>query len=230
MKVIGLIGGMSWESTQVYYRLINEAVKQRLGSLHSAEIVMYSIDFAPMEVLQREHRWQEAADWLSEIALKLQQAGAGLLLIGTNTMHIVAEQVANNIDIPLVHIADAVGERIVAQNMTKVALFGTTFTMTEAFYRVRLQENFGLQVLTPNTAERSVINDVIYNQLCKGQVLDKSKQQYLDIAQRLANEGAQGLILGCTEIGLLIKQADCALPLFDTLQIHVAKAVALAFQ
>ena len=230
MKVIGLIGGMSWESSQIYYQLINEEVKKRLGGLHSAELIMYSIDFAPMEALQREHKWQEAADWLTSIALKLQHAGAGLLLIGTNTMHIVAEQVANNIRIPLVHIADAVGERLVAQKLTKVALFGTAFTMTEAFYRVRLQENFGLEVITPDVADRKIVHDVIYNELCKGEVLPSSKQRYLEIAGKLQAAGAQGVILGCTEIGMLIQQEDCAMPLFDTVEIHAAKAVDLAFQ
>ncbi|MCY7294290.1 aspartate/glutamate racemase family protein [Alteromonas sp. a30] len=230
MKVIGLLGGMSWESSQIYYRALNEAIKQRLGGLHSAEMVLYSIDFARLEVLQQAKNWGAAADLLIDAARKIENAGADFLLIGTNTMHIVAEQVANAIDIPLLHIADAVGERIAKQNIDNVALLGTAFTMTEAFYRVRLQENFGLNVMTPSQSERDIIHRVIYEELCQGVVSDDARRAYLNIIDNLSQKGAQGVILGCTEIGLLVKQEHSPLPLFDTVESHVEKAVEFALE
>lgn len=230
MKLIGLLGGMSWESSAIYYQAINEGIKQRLGGLHSAELLMYSIDFARLEKMQREGDWQTAAQLLIEKAKRVEGAGAECLLICTNTMHIVAEQVANAISIPLIHIADAVGEELVKANIDKVALLGTSFTMTEAFYRVRLQENFGLNVITPKADDRKLIHDVIYNELCLGKVLPESKQAYLDIIAKLKEQGAEAVILGCTEIGLLIQQEDCPLPLYDTVMIHAKRAVEFALQ
>ncbi|UAA39606.1 aspartate/glutamate racemase family protein [Paraneptunicella aestuarii] len=230
MKLIGLLGGMSWESSAVYYQAINEGIKQRLGGLHSAELLMYSIDFARLEKMQREGDWQTAAQLLIEKAKRIEGAGAQCLLICTNTMHIVAEQVANAISIPLIHIADAVGEKLVKANVDKVALLGTSFTMTEAFYRVRLQENFGLNVITPKADDRKLIHDVIYNELCLGKIQPESKQAYLDIIAKLKEQGAEAVILGCTEIGLLIQQDDCPLPLYDTVMIHAKKAVEFALQ
>lgn len=228
MKVIGLLGGMSWESSLIYYKAINEGVRQRLGGLHSARLLMYSFDFAELEELQRAQDWKTSATMLIEASKKLEQGGADFLLIGTNTMHIVAEQVADEINIPLLHIADAVGEKLANNNIDKVGLLGTAFTMTEAFYRVRLQENFGLDVITPHKEDRQVIHDVIYNELCQGKVQPESKQAYLKIIEKMAEEGAQAVILGCTEIGLLIQQEDCKLPLYDTVQIHAHKAVDMA--
>ncbi len=228
MKVIGLLGGMSWESSQVYYKAINEGIKQSLGGLHSAKLAMYSIDFAELEVLQRARNWKAAAVMLIDAAKRLEKAGADFLIVGTNTMHIVAEQVADAIDIPLIHIADAVGEAIAKQDLDRVALLGTEFTMTEAFYRVRLQENFGLDVITPNKAARKVVHDVIYDELCKGVISETSREAYLGIIDELAKQGAQGIILGCTEIGLLVQQQHSPLPLFDTVQLHADKAVSYA--
>lgn len=228
MKVIGLLGGMSWESSQIYYKAINEGIKQQLGGLHSAKLIMYSIDFAELEVLQHARNWKAASELLIDAAKRVEKAGADFLVVGTNTMHIVAEQVANAIDIPLIHIADAVGEEIAKQDLDRVALLGTEFTMTEAFYRVRLQENFGLDVITPSKDERQVIHDVIYNELCKGVVSPSSRQAYLNIIEQLSKQGAQGIILGCTEIGLLVQQNHSPLPLFDTVQLHADKAVQYA--
>ena len=230
MKLIGLLGGMSWESSAIYYQTINEDVKRRLGGLHSAELLMYSLDFAHLEKLQQAGDWQTAAQLLIDKAKKLEAAGADCLLICTNTMHIVAEQVADAIQIPLIHIADAVGEVLVADKVSKVALLGTDFTMTEAFYRVRLQENFGLDVITPPKEDRQVIHDIIYNELCLGKIRPESKQAYLKIVDKLQQQGAEAVILGCTEIGMLVQQEDCELPLYETVTIHAQKAVEYAIQ
>ena len=189
---------------------------------------MYSIDFAEIEELQRKGDWQTSAQKLIDVAKKVERGGAECLLICTNTMHIVAEQVANEINIPLLHIADAVGEKLAANNIDKVALLGTSFTMTEAFYRVRLQENFGLDVVTPNAEDGQVVHDIIYNELCLGKVLPASKKAYLKIIDNLAAQGAEAVILGCTEIGLLVQQQDCQLPLYESVAIHAEKAVEFA--
>lgn len=225
MKVIGLLGGMSWESSLVYYKAINEGIKTHLGGLHSAKLLMYSFDFAELEVLQRKSDWQTSAKMLIDAAKKVERGGAECLLICTNTMHIVAEQVADEINIPLLHIADAVGEKLAANNLDKVALLGTSFTMTEAFYRVRLQENFGLDVITPTPEDGKIIHDIIYDELCQGKILPESKKVYLEIINKMAEQGAEAVILGCTEIGLLIQQEDCQLPLFESVSIHAEKAV-----
>lgn len=228
MKTIGLLGGMSWESTQGYYRVINQGVKQKLGGLHSAQIALYSVDFAPIEQLQAAGDWQGAAELLSSAAQKVQAAGADCLLICTNTMHKVAPQVEAAIQIPLLHIADATAEVLLAQGVERVGLLGTAFTMEQDFYKGRLTEQFGLQVLVPNQVDRALVHQVIYQELCVGQIELSSKAEYLRIIDQLAAEGAQAVILGCTEIGLLVQQGDTQVPLLDTTVIHAEKAVAFA--
>ena len=228
MKTIGLLGGMSWESTIHYYRAINEGIKHSLGGLHSAKIAMVSIDFAEMEILQREGNWQGAAKILITAARNIESAGADLLLICTNTMHIVAEEVQAAINIPLVHIADATAEALRENNITTVGLLGTAFTMEQEFYKGRLQASHGLKVITPDAADRKHVHDIIYQELCLGKINPESKKTYLRIIHALADQGAQAVILGCTEIGMLITQHDTEIPLFDTMTLHSKKAVALA--
>jgi len=228
MKTIGLLGGMSWESTIGYYRAINEGVKQALGGLHSAKIVLYSVDFDPIEKMQHAGDWAATADALSAKARRIEAAGADFLLICTNTMHRVAPEVQAAIDIPLLHIADATGEQLVKAGVKSAGLLGTAFTMEQAFYKGRLKDNFGLNVLVPNDRDRQVVHDVIYRELCLGNVKDESKAQYLRIIDDLADAGAEAVILGCTEIGMLVDQADASVKLFDTTAIHAERAVALA--
>jgi amino-acid racemase len=225
MKTIGLLGGMSWESTQGYYREINQGVKKALGGLHSAKIVMYSVDFDPIEKLQNKGDWEETAIILSDAAIKIQSAGADFLLICTNTMHKVAPQIEKSIDIPILHIADATA-RIIKQNGIKtVGLLGTAFTMEQEFYKGRLQKKHNLNVITPSEADRQIIHDVIYNELCLGDVKQSSKKEYLRIIDKLSSQGAEAIILGCTEIGTLVQQTDTKIRLFDTTAIHVEMAV-----
>ena len=224
MKTIGLLGGMSWESTQSYYRALNEGVKAALGGLHSAKIVMVSVDFAEIEALQHAGRWDETAVILDDAAVAVESAGADFLLICTNTMHKVAQQVQAQIGIPLLHIADATADVLEAHGIARVGLLGTRFTMEEAFYRERLEAR-GIEVLIPEQAERDLVHRVIYEELCLGRIEQASKSAYLDIVQALARKGAQGVILGCTEIALLIQQADTEVPLFDTTAIHARSAV-----
>lgn len=224
MKTIGLLGGMSWESTQTYYRLINEGVKSRLGGLHSAKLVLYSVDFAEIEALQQRGDWAATARILSDAALSLQKAGADFLVIGTNTMHKVAPEIEQAIDIPLLHIADATSRVLAQDGITRVGLLGTRFTMEQAFYRDRL-EDAGIEVITPDDAQRNTVHRVIYEELCRGEINPASREAYLDIVASLAERGAQAVILGCTEIGLLIRQADTSVPLYDTTGIHAALAV-----
>ncbi|MCB1666190.1 MAG: aspartate/glutamate racemase family protein [Pseudomonadales bacterium] len=224
MKTIGLLGGMSWESTQSYYRALNEGVKAALGGLHSAKIVMVSVDFAEIEALQHAGRWDETAVILGDAAVAVESAGADFLLICTNTMHKVAQQVQAQIGIPLLHIADATADVLEAHGIARVGLLGTRFTMEEAFYRERLEAR-GIEVLIPEQAERDLVHRVIYEELCLGRIEQASKSAYLDIVQALARKGAQGVILGCTEIALLIQQADTEVPLFDTTAIHARSAV-----
>ena len=230
MKTIGLLGGMSWESSLGYYRAINEGVKNTLGGLHSGKIAMYSFDFEPIERLQREGDWESAAQIISEAARKVQAAGADFLVICTNTMHKVAPEVEAAIQIPLLHIADATAEALLAANVQTVGLLGTAFTMEQDFYKGRLRDKYNLQVLVPNRDDRKVIHDVIYRQLCLGILDSDSKAEYLRIIDSLATEGAEAIILGCTEIGALIKQADTDVRIFDTTAIHAAKAVEYATQ
>lgn len=225
MKTIGLIGGMSWESTVEYYRIINREVNRRFGGLHSAKILMYSVDFAEIEDLMREGRWEEIGGHIAEIARKLENGGADLLLLCTNTVHKVAEWIERATTIPFIHIADATGEEISRKGLKKVGLLGTRYTMEEDFYRNRLIENHGLTVVIPPDKKRGVVNDIIFNELCKGVIKRSSKDQFKEIIKELVGSGAEGIILGCTEIPLLIKEEDSAVPLFDTTLIHALRAV-----
>lgn len=228
MKTIGLLGGMSWESTTDYYRLINTLTKEQLGGLHSAKLVLYSVDFAEIEILQQQGHWEKAGQLLIQASQNVEKAGADFLVICTNTMHIVADSIQQNIQIPIVHIADATGEALQHANIKKVGLLGTAFTMEKAFYKNRLTDKYDLEVITPNAEDRIIVHNIIYDELCSGIIQQSSKETYLAIINKLVDEGAQAIILGCTEIGMLIKQSDTAVPLFDTTQIHAEKAVSLA--
>jgi aspartate racemase len=228
MKTIGMIGGMSWESSLEYYRIINEAVKERLGDLHSAKSLMYSVDFAEIEVLQREGRWQDATRAMIEAARAVEAGGADFLIICTNTMHKMANEVQQSIAIPLLHIADATADVIKARGLQRIGLLGTRFTMEQDFYRGRLVEKYALDVLVPQEADREIVHRVIYDELVLGRIEPASKAEYLRIIANLAQAGADGIILGCTEIGLLVSQTDCSLPLFDTTRIHALAAVEYA--
>ena len=221
---LGIIGGMSWESTQTYYQLINQGVKAKLGGLHSADLLIHSLDFAPIASLQAQNDWASMAAILIDSGLCLKRAGAEGLLIATNTMHKVADKVQAATDLPLIHIADATAKAITNQHLTNIALLGTNFTMTEDFYKQRLIEA-GLTVMIPEEQDRDDIHRIIYEELCQGEVKDNSRQRYVDIIEKLAKEGAEGVILGCTEIGLLIKQSGSPIPVFDTTAIHAAAAV-----
>lgn len=227
MKTIGLIGGMSWESTVTYYQIINETIKERLGGFHSAKILLYSVDFAEIEAYQASGAWDKSAEALAEAAERLERAGADFIVICTNTMHKVAPQMAEHIRIPILHIAEATAEELNKQGVRRVALLGTKYTMTQDFYKNKLVEA-GIEVLIPEAAEVETINQIIYDELCLGKILPQSKKRYLEIIDKLSARGAEGVILGCTEIGLLIGQADTALPVFDTTQIHARQAALLA--
>ena len=230
MKTIGLLGGMSWESTLSYYRILNQEVKRRLGGLHSARIVLYSVDFEPIEQLQHAGRWAETARILAAAARSVEAAGADLLLICTNTMHRVAPEIRAAIDIPLLHIADATGRAVARQGLGAVALLGTRFTMEQDFYRSRLQRKYGLGVMVPEAEERELVHRVIYDELCLGSVRDRSREAFVRIIDRLAERGAEGVILGCTEIALLLRPEDSVLPLFDSTEIHAVEAVDRALE
>ena len=220
-RTLGIIGGMSWESTESYYRLINEGIKARLGNLHSADLLIHSVDFAPIEILQAKGAWDEMGKVLANSGKRLQAAGAQGLLIATNTMHKVVDDVQAATNLPIIHIADVTAAAIKQQGLTKVALLGTQFTMTEDFYKQRLIDA-GLQVLIPETGARAEVHRIIYEELCQGQLLDSSRQYYQQVIEDLADKGAKGVILGCTEIGLLIQQADSPISVFDTTAIHAA--------
>lgn len=228
MKTIGLIGGMSWESTVDYYRIINQEVGRRLGGLHSAKILMYSVDFGELEPLMREGKWEEIGGHMATIAKTLESGGADVILLCTNTVHKVAGWIERAITVPFIHIADATGEEITRKGLKKVALLGTRYTMEGDFYRDRLTEKFGLSVLIPPDDERGIINDVIFNELCKGVINQSSKDQFKAVIKGLVGRGAEGIILGCTEIPMLIKQGDCPVPLLDTTSIHALRAVEYA--
>jgi aspartate racemase len=228
MKTIGLIGGMSWESTLSYYRLINEEVKARLGGFHSAKIILYSVDFHDIELLQQTQQWDAAGVLLADAARALAAAGADFLLICTNTMHKVAAAVESAVSIPLLHIADATAEEIKRAGLTSVGLLGTRFTMEQAFYRDRLQQLHGLNVLIPSEPDREIVHRVIYEELCLGRITATAQANYRRIIADLVAQGAQAVILGCTEIALLVTQQDAAVPLFDTTRIHAQRAVAQA--
>jgi len=228
MKTIGLIGGMSWESSIEYYRIINETVKARLGGLHSAQSLMYSVDFAAIEALQHQGRWDQATQMMIDAARRLERCGADFVVICTNTMHRMADQVQAQIRIPLLHIADATAARVKAQGLQRIGLLGTRFTMEEGFYRGRLVEKHGLDVLLPGKEDREIVHRVIYDELVLGQIRPASKEQYRHIMARLVAEGAEGIILGCTEISLLVSDQDSPVPLFDTTRIHAEAAVEYA--
>lgn len=227
MKTIGLLGGMSWESTVTYYQIVNEVIKKELGGLHSAKVLLYSVDFSEIEECQAAGDWDKSADILSEAAKSLEKAGADFIIICTNTMHKVVPKIQSCIGIPIIHIAEATAEVLKQNNITKVALLGTKYTMTQEFYKDKLIEA-GISVLVPDDNSVEVVNNVIYNELCLGIISPQSKQKYLTIIEELAKRGAQGVILGCTEIGLLVQQEDTSLPVFDTTQIHAKKAALLA--
>ncbi len=228
MKIIGLLGGMSWESTLGYYRAINEGVKKALGGLHSARLVLYSVDFDPIEKLQHDGDWEGTAKILSQAALRVQSAGADFLVICTNTMHKIAPQIEAVLAIPLLHIADATAEVLVQNGISKVGLLGTAFTMEQDFYKGRLIQQYGLNVLVPDDEDRKIVHRVIYQELCLGKLKSDSKAEYLRIIDSLARQGAEGVILGCTEIGMLVSQQDTDVKLFDTTAIHADKAVEYA--
>jgi aspartate racemase len=228
MKTIGLLGGMSWESTSGYYQKINQGIRQTLGGLHSAKIAMFSIDFDPIEKLQHQGDWEGTAAILTDAAQKVERAGADVLLICTNTMHKVAPQIESAINIPILHIADATAEVLVKKGIKSVGLLGTAFTMEQDFYKGRLSDKYGLKVHTPSEDDRAIVHNVIYQELCLGETKEKSKAEYLRIINALAEQGAEAVILGCTEIGMLINQNDTPVKLLDTTVIHAEKAVAYA--
>jgi len=230
MKVIGLIGGMSWESSIEYYRLINEAIKVKLGGLHSAKCVLYSVDFSEVEALQSRGKWPEAAELLVVAARNVEKAGADLVLICTNTMHKVADTVQNRIGVPLLHIADATAEKVNQACIRRVGLLGTRFTMEDDFYRGRLTGQFGLEVIIPDPKDRESVHRVIYKELCLGEIRDESRAQLAGIMSSLIDMGAEGIILGCTELGLLLGQDDSRVPLFDTTHVHALAAVEYALK
>lgn len=229
MKTIGLIGGMSWESTATYYKIINEEIKANLGGLHSAKILLFSVDFAEIEELQAKGEWERAGRILAGVAKNLEVAGADFIAICTNTMHKVEPQISANLQIPILHIATATADELKAQNIDKTILLGTKYTMAQDFYKEKLIEQ-GIEVFIPNENEIEFINSVIFNELCLGKILSSSKEKFLKIIDRLANLGAKSVILGCTEIGLLINQSDLNLIVFDTTIIHAKKAAQIAIE
>lgn len=228
MKTIGMIGGMSWESSIEYYRIINETVRAKVGGLHSAKSVMYSVNFAEIEALQNQGKWDHATDLMIDAAKRVENGGADFVIICTNTMHKMADEVQKHIRIPLLHIADATAEKIKIRGMSKVGLLGTRFTMEEGFYKGRLIDKHGLDVIIPSDEEREIVHSVIYDELCIGEIKQPSRKKYIGIIEHLINNGAEGIILGCTEIGLLVRQEDSRVPLFDTTRIHAVAAVKYA--
>lgn len=228
MRVIGVLGGMSWESSQNYYRDLNEGVKAALGGFHSAKIVMVSVDFAEIEAMQQLGDWGAAGELLASAAQGIERAGADCLLIATNTMHKVAPAIEQAITIPLLHIADATALQLKADGIKRVGLLGTRFTMEQDFYIGRLEEQFGIEVIVPDQAERDTVHQIIFDELCQGRIEDVSRQRYLAIIDSLFAQGAQAVILGCTEIAMLVSQQDTEVPLYDTTALHVQRAVAWA--
>ena len=224
MKTIGLIGGMSWESTVPYYRLVNEAVARRLGGLHSAKVLLASVDFAEVEAMQRGGDWAAAARLLADTARSLERAGADFLVVCTNTMHKVADEIEGAVGIPLLHIADATAAEVKARGLSKVGLLGTRFTMEQDFYRARLRDRHGIEAVTPGEADRALVHRVIYDELCLGKVLDPSRGEYRRIIRGLVEQGAQGVVLACTEIPMLVGAADSPVPVFDTTALHARTA------
>lgn len=229
MKTIGLIGGMSWESSADYYRIVNQVVKRELGGLHSAKCILFSVDFQEIEKYQYAGEWDKSADVLAKAAQSLERAGADFIVICTNTMHKVVPQIEKTITIPILHIAQVTADELKKSNITKVGLLGTIFTMEQDFYKQKLIEN-GIEVLIPDSDDRQIVNRVIYDELCLGVIKPESKACYLNIIEKLSQQGAQGVILGCTEIGMLVKQADTTVPLFDTTQIHAENVALLSLK
>lgn len=227
MKTLGLIGGMSWESTVTYYQVINETIKKELGGLHSAKILLYSVDFDEIEKYQSSGEWEKSVDVLADAAVRLEKAGADYIVICTNTMHKVVPEISKRISIPIIHIAETTADKLKEHNIKTVGLLGTKYTMTQDFYKSKLIEA-GLNVIVPNDTDVETINSVIYEELCLGEIRSESKEKYLDIIRKMKNAGAQGVILGCTEIGLLIQQKDTDLPIFDTTLIHAERAARLS--
>ncbi|WP_286891632.1 aspartate/glutamate racemase family protein [Pseudoalteromonas sp. ESRF-bin5] len=228
MKTIGMLGGMSWESTTSYYKALNLGVKDALGGLHSAKICMVSVDFAEIETLQHQGDWPQTAKLLTEAAKSVEAGGADFLLICTNTMHKVADHIASNISIPILHIADATADQLKHDKITRVGLLGTQFTMEQSFYKGRLTNKHNIEVLIPEPNERARVHDIIYNQLCQGIINDEARAEFINIIERMFEKGAQAIVLGCTEIALLVEPQHTTVPLYDTTQIHAQAAVKLA--
>ena len=223
MKTIGLIGGMSWESTVTYYKIINETVKEKLGGLHSAKCILYSVDFQEIEECQANGNWEKSGEILGEAAYNLEKAGADFIVICTNTMHKVVNQIKEKISVPILHIAEMTAEKILEKGLKNIALLGTKYTMEQDFYKSKLIEK-GINVIIPDKNDIEIINEVIYDELCLGTINSDSKKKFLEIVDKLRSKGAEGIILGCTEIGLLIKNEDTDVPLFDTAIIHAEQA------
>ncbi len=230
MKTIGLIGGMSWESSLEYYRIINEAVRERLGGLHSARCLMYSVDFADLEALQREGRWVEADNLMVDAALAVERGGADFIVICSNTMHKSVDAIQKALRIPILHTADATAEAVKARGLHRIGLLGTRYAMEQDFYKSRLEQKYDLEVLIPDAGAREIVHRVIYDELCLGEIRPASRAEYLRIMDQLVERGAEGIILGCTEIGLLVQQPDSRVPLFDTTRIHAVTAVDRALE
>jgi aspartate racemase len=230
MKKLGLIGGMSWESTAEYYRIINQIVNKELGGSHSCDCFIYSFDFGEIDKLQHAGKWEELAALLADIGVTLEQAGAQIILLCTNTMHLLSDTIENNLSIPFLHIVDVIGQEITRRKLKKVGLLGTKFTMEKEFYKERLLHSFGIEVIIPDPEERNLIHEVIYHELVQGEISNKSRDQFIRIVDRLGASGAEGVILGCTEIPLIINQEDCTIPLFDSTHIHATAAVRMALE
>jgi len=228
VKTIGLIGGMSWESSLEYYKIVNETVKEKLGGLHSCKCLMYSVDFGVIEALQHQNKWDELTKLMIEAAQNLKHGGADFIVICTNTMHKMAPEIETATGLNILHIADVTGAAISKNQIQKVGLLGTRFTMEGDFYKKRLKDNYDIEVIIPEDADRQIIHDIIYNELCLGIIKDDSRQRYIDIINKLCANGAEGIILGCTEIPLLIKQSDVLIPVYDTTKIHAESAVDFA--
>jgi aspartate racemase len=230
MKTIGMIGGMSWESSLEYYRIVNQSVKAKLGGFHSAKCVLYSVDFEEVERLQHRDEWESLTRLMIFTAQKVKKAGADFIIICTNTMHMMADEVQASVQIPLLHIVDVTAEAIKAKKQNRVGLLGTRFTMEHDFYKGRLRDKYGFEVLIPGKEERQIIHDILYSELCLGEVKELSKNKFKDIIQNLVDRGAQGVILGCTEIPLIVAQKDYAIPLYDTTALHAQAAVEYAIR
>lgn len=228
MKTIGLIGGMSWESSAVYYQLINQKAKEILGGTHSARSIMYSVEFNEVEQLQHQGKWEKLTEIMIDAAQKVEKGGADFIVICTNTMHKMVPEISANISIPILHIADATAEKIKEKGIKKIGLLGTNFTMTQDFYKGKLEKDHHLEVIIPNETDRQIIHSIIYQELILGNIKEESRQKYVAIIKKMQSDGAEGVILGCTEIPLLIQQKDSPIPVFDTTKIHAEKAVEFA--